>query len=114
MGLRAVLAAVAGMHQGLSAEPITIDPDGVSRCVEAIPYSERTEWRSSDRGRERVVVRDVILPAGDPADVGTTVVIDSTRYTIERFLTAESGRRKVTCRRVSTTERSRPGYRGNI
>jgi len=114
MGLRSVLAAVAGVHQSLAAESITIDPAGTPRTVPAIPYSERVEWRNADRGRERVIVRDVILPASETAaDVGTMIQVGSTRYTIERFLSAESGRRRVTCRRVSTTERTRPGYRGN-
>ena len=93
---------------------VHLDPGtAAARDICATVYRERNEWRQGDRGRERVTVRDVILPDTETAArFGTVVRIGGVDYTIERELGAASGRRRVTCRRVASMERTRPGYRG--
>lgn len=116
MSLRAVLGSVSAVHAALASELVTVtDPGGANpRDVSATVYREKVSWRNGDRGKERVVTRDLILPTEETeAGIGSVFTVDGNSYTIEAFLSAASGRRRVTGRRVSTTERTRPGYRGN-
>ncbi len=116
MSLRAVFGAVSAVHQSLAAELIVItDANGAnSRDVAATIYREKVSWRNGDRGKERVVTRDLVLPPDETeAGIGSVFFADGNAYTIEAFHSSASGRRRATGRRVSTTERTRPGYRGN-
>jgi len=115
MSLRTVLGSVGAVHQALAGElvPITDAGGGNAREIFATIYREKVTWRDSGRGKERVVVRDLVLPTEETdAGIGSVFTVDGNAYTIEAFHSSASGRRRATGRRVTTTERSRPGYRG--
>lgn len=117
MSLRTVFGAVAAVHGALAAEFISYTNPGSNtpNRASAVVYSERKSWRSNDRGRELVTVRDVIIP--NEIVVGARVTITdpggtSTNYTVETAKLTKSGRRRATCRRISAVELSKPNYRG--
>lgn len=117
MSLRTVLGAVAAVHGAIAAEWITYTNPGVQTATKAsaVVYAERKSWRNNDRGKELVTVRDVIIP--NEVVVGARITITdpggtATGYTVESCKLTASGRRRATCRRVTSVELSKPNYRG--
>ena len=117
MSLRTVLGAVAAVHGEIADEYIKYTNTGVQTAVKAsaVVYAERKSWRNNDRGKELVTVRDVIIP--NEVVIGARITITdpggtATGYTVESCKLTASGRRRATCRRVTSVELSKPNYRG--
>lgn len=105
------IAAVSTAYLGRGVQLEAIDQR--PREISAVVYGERTEWRSTDQGREKVIVRDIIVSAVDAnVPLGSVFQVDSQRYTIERTQGSASGRRRLTGRRTTHAEVTRPNYRG--
>lgn len=114
MSLLNAFRQAATISTGQLGRDVRIEPlGGTPSTVSAVVYRERTEWRTTDQGRERVIVRDVVVSHDDASvPLGSVFEVDNGRYAVERTTGSASGRRRLTGRRVAHAEVTRPNYRG--